>query len=130
MSDEERPEQASDAFLPTSFNLAITMETVMGSEELFQQIAGMMIENCPDHIAKIKAAIAENDSGALEREAHSLKGAVGNFGADNAYEAAYHLEKLGKSGDVALAEVGFQKLENALEELVSEMKIVLRRMGG
>lgn len=132
MNDEERhltePVQGSGDFSPTTFNLSGTMETVMGSEALFQQIADMLIESSPHHIAKIKEAIAGNDSGALEREAHSLKGAVGNFGADDVYDAAFHLEELGKNGEMASAAEGLTKLERALVKLVSEMKIVLRRM--
>jgi HPt (histidine-containing phosphotransfer) domain-containing protein len=128
MKGEGTDVQGSDNFSPTVFNLESTMETVMDSEALFQQIAEMLIENCPNHIAKIKSAINENDSDALEREAHSLKGAVGNFGADNAYEAAFHLEKLGKNGDMASAAEGLSNLEKELGELITELKLVLRRM--
>jgi two-component system, sensor histidine kinase and response regulator len=69
------------------------METVLGNEDLFREIAGMFIENCSNYIAKIKEGIAGNDAGILEREAHSLKGAVGNFSAKEVYEAAYRLER-------------------------------------
>ena len=130
MGDETKEVPESETFSPTTFNLESTMETVMDSESLFRQIAEMLIDHCPDHIDKIKAAITDNNSGALEREAHSLKGAVGNFGADDAYEAAYHLEKMGKNGEMALAGQGLSNLESVLAELISEMKIVLRRMSG
>jgi len=52
----------------------------------FHEIAGLFIEDCSDHIAKIKEGIAGNDAGILEREAHSLKGSVGNFDANEVYE--------------------------------------------
>jgi len=104
------------------------METVLGNEDLFREIAGMFIESCSDYIAKIKEGIAGNDAGILEREAHSLKGAVGNFGAKEAYEVAYRLEKLGKEGNMATAKEGLSNLERSLNELVSEMKIVLQEM--
>jgi hypothetical protein len=41
---------------------------------------------------------------------------------------AYRLEKLGKEGEMATAEEGLSNLERALNELVSEMKIVLQEM--
>jgi two-component system, sensor histidine kinase and response regulator len=119
---------ASDNFSPTTFDLSSAMEIVMDSEAIFQKIADMLIENCPGHIEKIRGAIAENNSDMLEREAHSLKGAVGNFAAKDAYEVAYHLEKLGKKGEMVLAEKGLLDLERALDELVSEIKIVLKGM--
>ena len=127
MSDEQTI-RGSEDFSPTSFDLCRTMETVMDSEELFQTIADMLIEAAPGYIERIRNAIAENDAGTLEREAHSLKGAVGNFGADGTYEAAFRLEKMGKSGELAMAEEGFSELEKVLDKLMFEMKIVLGRM--
>jgi len=109
------------------FDYSKALEVVDGDTELFMEIAGMFIESCADHIAKIKEGIAGNDAGILEREAHSLKGAVGNFSAKEAYEAAYHLEKLGNEGKMATA-AELSSLEKALNELVSEMKIVLQGM--
>ena len=104
------------------------METVLGNEDLLREIAGMFIENCPDYIAGIKKGIAGNDAGILEKEAHNLKGAVGNFGAKEAYEVAHRFEKLGEEGEMATAAEELSKLESALNELASEMKIVLQEM--
>jgi len=104
------------------------MEIVLGNEDLFQEIAGMFIESCSDFIAKIKEGIAGNDAGIIEREAHSLKGAVGNFGAKEAFEVAYRLEKLVKEGEMATVEEELSNLERALNELTSEMKIVLQEI--
>jgi len=125
---QPQPSQDSKTFSPKTFDLSGAMETVLGNKELFQEIAGIFIENCSDYIAKIKAGITENDAGILEREAHSLKGAVGNFGAKDAYAAAYRLEKLGEEGKMATAEEELSNLERALNELASEMKIVLQEM--
>jgi len=123
-----QPSQGSRTFSPKTFDLAGAMETVLGNEDLFREIAGMFIETCPDYIAKIKEGITGSDGAILEREAHSLKGAVGNFGAKEAHEAAYRLEKLGKEGNMATAKEGLSNLERSLNELVSEMKIVLQEM--
>jgi len=122
------PFQGSKTFSPKTFDLSSAMERVLDDQDLFREIAGMFIETCPDYIAKIKEGIAENDAGILEREAHSLKGAVGNFDAKEAYELAYRLEKSGEEGKMATAEEGLSDLERALNELVSEMKIVLQEM--
>ena len=123
-----QPPQSTKAFSLKTFDLSVAMETVLGNKDLFREIAGMFIESCPDYIAKIKVGIAGNDAGMLEREAHSLKGAVGNFGAKKAYNAAYHLEKLGKEGKMATSEEGLAKLEIVLNEFASEMKIVIQEM--
>ena len=120
--------QGSKTFSPKTFDLSGAMETVLGNEDLFREIADMFIETCPDYIAGIKKGIAGNDAGILEREAHSLKGAVGNFGAKEAYAVAHRLEKLGEEGKMAAAAGELSNLESALNELASEMKIVLQEM--
>lgn len=125
---KQQPSQGLKTFSPKTFDLSGAMKTVLDNKDLFQEIAGMFIEDCPDHIAGIRQGIAENDAGILERQAHSLKGAIGNFGAKAAYEAAYHLEKLGKEGKMTTAAEGMSNLESAVNELVSEMKIVLQEM--
>ena len=123
-----QPSQGSKTFSPTTFDLSGAMETVLGNKDLFREIAGMFIETCPDYIARINKGIAGNDGGVLEREAHSLKGAIGNFGAREAYEVAHRLEKLGEEGEMATAAVELSNLESAIKELLSEMKIVLQEM--
>jgi two-component system sensor histidine kinase/response regulator len=125
---QAQPPQRSKPFSPKTFDLTSAMETVLGNEDLFREIAGMFIENSSDDIAKIKEGIAADDAGILEREAHSMKGAVGNFGAKALYEAAYHLEKLGSQGKLEAAAKGLSTLESALNEFISEMKIVLQEM--
>jgi len=128
--EQKRPQlsQGSKTFSPKTFDLSSAMETVLGNKDLFQEIAGMFIESCSDYVVKIKEGIAGNDAAILEREAHSLKGAVGNFGAKEAYEVADHLEKLGKEGEIAMAAEELSNFEIAFKELLSEMKIVLQEM--
>ncbi|MDQ1336786.1 MAG: hypothetical protein QG552_3736, partial [Thermodesulfobacteriota bacterium] len=53
-----QPSQGSKTFSPTTFDLSSAMETVLGNEDLFQEIAGMFIESCSAYIAKIKEGIA------------------------------------------------------------------------
>ena len=128
--EQKRPQlsQGSKTFSPKTFDLSSAMETVLGNKDLFQEIAGMFIESCSDYVVKIKEGIAGNDAAILEREAHSLKGAVGNFGAKEAYEVADRLEKLGKEGEIAMAAEQLSNFEIAFKELLSEMKIVLQEM--
>jgi PAS domain S-box-containing protein len=125
---QTQPSQGSKTFSPTTFDLSNAMETVLGNKDLFREIAGMFLENCPDYIAKIKKGIAGNDAGILEREAHNLKGAIGSFSAGETYEAADRLEKLGKEGEMSAAAEGLSSLESVLNEFASEMKIVLQEM--
>ena len=128
--DRKRPQvpKSSKSFSPTTFDLSKAMETVLGDEDLFREIADMFLETSSGYFARIKKGIAENNAGVVEREAHSLKGAVGNFAAKEAYEVAYRFEKLGKEGEITKAAERLSNLEKVLNELGSEMKIVLQEM--
>jgi len=120
------PEKEPRNFSPRTFDLASAMESVLGKEDIFREIAGMFIEKCPDYAAGIREAIAEKDGGLLEKAAHGLKGAVGNFGAGEAYELARNFERLGREGETAKAAEELPKLDKALADLTSEMIRVLQ----
>jgi two-component system, sensor histidine kinase and response regulator len=99
------------------FNLADALERVEGDRELLAEMIGLFLEECPDLVAEIRAALIARDATALHHAAHTLKGSVGNFSAPRAFAAALTLEKLGRAGDLAAAPVAFASLEQELEHL-------------
>ena len=110
------------------FDLSKAMEAVDGNKEIFKEIANMFLENSPASMAQIREGIVRGDALALEHAAHSLKGSVGHFGARRAFEAAYHLEKLGREKEMGEADNAFSTLKKELTALTSEMKRALREM--
>jgi two-component system sensor histidine kinase/response regulator len=109
-----------------TFDLSKALEIVDGNKDLFKEIANMLLENLPHDLEKIKEAIAVSDAHMLEHAAHSLKGALGNFGAKRSFEAAYRLEKLGKEGKMDGTEDAFKEFEKELVALESELARVLK----
>jgi len=107
------------------FDLPKTLEVVDGDKDFFKEIVGLFLENLPDSIAQIREAIANSDSNALDKAAHSLKGSVGNFGAKRAFEAAYRLEIIGREGRLAETDAALSKLEKELKDLEAAMKEAL-----
>jgi protein-histidine pros-kinase len=67
-------------------------------------------------------AAAASNAVDLRRAAHTIKGAVGYFGADEAAAAADRLQELGRAGDVAAAVAGVPELEQALERLSAALR--------
>ncbi len=61
--------------------------------------------------------LARVDAAGLRRAAHTLKGAVGYFGAAEVGAAALRLEELGRGGDLASAPAALESLEQALSRL-------------
>jgi len=110
------------------FDLSKAMEVVAGNREIFKEITNIFLESSPASVAQIREAIAGGDALALEHAAHSLKGSVSHFGARRAFEAAYHLEKLGREKEMGEADHAFSTLEKELTALTPEMKRALGEM--
>ena len=109
--------KAMDSSHADILNLATALDRVGGDEELLEEVAQLFLETSPELLAAIRQAVASRDAALLERAAHTLKGSVGNFAADRAYQAAFRLEKLGRSGELASVEEAFSVLERELERL-------------
>ena len=99
----------------------IALERVGGDEDLLREIVRLFLDECPRLIAHIQEAIDAGDNRRLEREAHSLKGSVANFGAEPVVRAALALEVIGRSGNLGDAREGFQQLSRSVEVLRPEL---------
>ncbi len=104
------------------FDLEKAMEQVGGDREILKEIIGIYCEEYPKQLLQIQQAIDKNDTAVVGEVAHTIKGAVGNFGAKSAFEAALYLEKIGKSKDLSVALSAFGALKEKLEQLERELK--------
>jgi two-component system sensor histidine kinase/response regulator len=98
---------------------------VDGDEELLKEIAGIFLDSSDELMDRIHQAIKNQDGGELERAAHTLKGAVGNFGAEPACRAALELENMGRSADLTKAEAVYSVLEKAIGNLRDTLAAML-----
>ena len=103
-------------------DLKKTLEQVGGDRELLKEIIDIYCQEYPKQLLRIQEAIDKNDTAAVGEVAHTVKGAVGNFGAKSAFEAALSLEKIGKSKDLSEALSAFGTLKEKLEQLKQELK--------
>jgi len=111
------------------FDYKKTMAAVDGDIEFLKEVVGLFIENIPKSIAEIRNAVMEGDMYRLERTAHSLKGAVANFGATRAFNAAYQLERIGREKKTDKAELVLTELERELNALESALNRVVSGEG-
>jgi PAS domain S-box-containing protein len=118
---EGRTPDASDAPLgvapPGALDLAVALERVDGDLELLKELAGLFLDECPRRMAEIRAAISQRNVLKLQQEAHTLKGSVGNFGAQETFEAARRLETVGRGQDWTGVEEAWAALEQAIGRL-------------
>ena len=100
-----------------SFDPAAALDRVDDDRELLIEILGLFREQAAASPALIESALAHQDGSALERTAHSLKGAAGNISADEVHEAAQRLEHAGRGGDWDAARTAWADLAAALPRL-------------
>src|SRR5439155_6803213 len=82
-------------------NEAEALSRVGDDPQLLRELAGVFVNECPRLLDAIRAAISSKDASKLKIAAHGFKGAVDNFAAQAAYEAALRLEMLGRDGNLA-----------------------------
>jgi CheY-like chemotaxis protein/HPt (histidine-containing phosphotransfer) domain-containing protein len=109
---------------PDELDRAVALERVGGDLELLHELAQMFAAEAPSWLEGLVNAVTAADAAALKRVAHTLKGAVGTFGARRAFDAALRLEMLGREGNLAEApealveaQVAVARLLRALGEL-------------
>lgn len=111
--DKEAPAMNSEPPIDLEFALS----RLDNDRELLREIAGMFIEESEKLMSAMRNALDNNDSKALETAAHTMKGMLGNFGAPAAVEAAFSLEKLGRTGDMSKAVAAYADLETETERV-------------
>ena len=101
------------------------MEAVGGNLKLLGRVRDAFSSQSPRLIASMREAIAEGNSDALFRAAHTLKGAISNFGMDVALDAAIQIERAGRDSDFPRAAALLPQLETAVQKLEERMSAAL-----
>jgi PAS domain S-box-containing protein len=113
---EEKPTPAGP-LMANEFDRAAAMERVGDDVELLRELVEMFQAESPSWLAALGAAISAGDAPGVKRWAHTIKGAVGTFGAHRAWDAALRLEMLGRDGNLSEAPVALAELQVALQRL-------------
>ena len=123
----ETEQMASGADQPRRFDLPKVMEAVDNDTNFFIQITEMFFQNRADYMDAIQNAIKAEDSPALAKAAHALKGALSNFRALGAQQQANELEKQAKTGDLSPIKRLFSQLEKEVDLFEDELKISVEK---
>lgn len=109
-----RPEQTEGA---VAMGRSDVIARVGGDELLARRIASLFLENYPLLLEGIREAARNHDAPALRNVAHTLKGSVSNFPAEEAFKAAQRLEVMAHNGDLTDFDSAFEALQKAVERL-------------
>jgi CheY-like chemotaxis protein len=85
--------------------------------DLARKLIEIFIGQSPRLMAEIQAAIEKEDTDALRRAAHALKGTISNFPSGPARDVAARMEMIGFDGDIAAAREVYPLLEREVERL-------------
>jgi len=83
----------------------------MGDLELSRYVASVFVENSPEYVEAIRAALVAEDASALRQSAHKLKGAAATMALQQLSEIAALLEEFAGTG-------GMEKATDLLPELL------------
>jgi len=101
------------------------MEAVGGNVKLLARVRDAFTSQSPRLINSMRDAIEQQNSDELYRSAHTLKGAISNFGMGDALDAAIQIERAGRDADFARAATLLPQLETAVHELEDRMSAAL-----
>jgi len=91
------------------------------------EVIQMYLDEVPQHMADMKAALSARDGPALARSAHALKSASFNVGAKGIGELCRRLEKQGKGGELAEAQDGVAAVEALLDRVRPALEAEMRQ---
>jgi two-component system sensor histidine kinase/response regulator len=102
------------------------LERVGGDRKALAELVRIFRADSPKRVARIREAIREGDPAALRAAAHALKGAVSNFAAPPATEAALRLQKMAEAGRLAGAQSALDRLEQEIKALLASLATIVQ----
>ncbi len=100
------------------------MERVGDSPELLIELIELFLELGPGMLKSIQESVEQGSPDDLQRSAHSLKGSVGNFAAEDTFEASLLLETMGRNKNLTGAQDALTVLQNELSRLSNELTLI------
>jgi HPt (histidine-containing phosphotransfer) domain-containing protein len=99
------------------------LERLDGDQELYDELIQLFFEDVPAQLTILRGALDSMDRALGERQAHSLKSAAANIGAESMRAVCFRLEKAFQLHEqselrtmVSEVEAEFTKLQNVLRE--------------
>jgi CheY-like chemotaxis protein len=112
-------QDAPDANDDCPVDYAGALARLCGNEQLLNDLVQFFLEDSPELLSEVRAAIRRRDPKALERTAHGIRGLACNFGARATVDAAAALEELGRNAAWDAADAACQDLETEVHRLTA-----------
>lgn len=93
------------------------MKELMGSS--FIEIIAMCLQNLPEQLTQVEAAIKSQDADALFNVAHKMKSSCGSIGAFGLAEKIEVIELIGRDGTTNVSEQAYEELLSFATQVIS-----------
>jgi CheY-like chemotaxis protein len=93
-----------------------------GDQQLLSEIVEIFLAEGPEHLERLRHAVAESDAAGIEMAAHSLKGELGYLGVIAVSERASELEGMGRRRDLENITKVFADFESDVSAVLAMMK--------
>ena len=117
--EEEDGRKAGTESEKPAYDASVLSERFDGDEDIIGAILEVFINDAPKKIKLLNTALEANDSDAVQRQAHALKGAAGNVGACALQQLSLQAENAGDAGDMEAAIVAIRAMDQAFDEVRS-----------
>ena len=105
-----------------AIDTAALVEGFGGKPDLVRDVIDVFFEDAPAMLTRIGDAAGMRDAAAIGAAAHALKGSVAMFSKGPAYDAARHLEQLGRSGALDGLDAARTEVETSVKQLLEELR--------
>lgn len=114
---EENKINIGEAQPSSVFDPGRLVELLGDDIDLVREIVETFQEDAPKQIHKLQEAFSSEDQKLVEQQAHSLKGAAANIGAESLREIVYNIELAAKTGNLDKANTLFAELKPVYQRL-------------
>jgi two-component system, sensor histidine kinase and response regulator len=104
------------------FERSIALHHTGDDADILEQILRMFLEQGPERMGLVEAALARGDAKSLERDAHGLKGAAATLGMEELRQASYAVERLGAGERLEEAVAGVAAMRVAMDAAVAAVR--------
>jgi CheY-like chemotaxis protein/HPt (histidine-containing phosphotransfer) domain-containing protein len=111
------------------WDLEAALESVKNDRDLLRIVMETFLEESPKLIAQMRQSLDEGNASQLNMAAHSMKGSLRFFGAEQGFQLAYQLELRGREEDLDKVPPDLEKLEEFLSQLTPSLRAHLEQSG-
>jgi CheY-like chemotaxis protein len=118
----EKTDQSTDEKKGCALNQDALITSFKDDHSLFKELVEIFVNDYPQMLTSLRESLKAIDDETFTRTAHSLKGMLRNFQAEDAADVAFDLEKKGKQGELDGTDQVIDNLADKLEEVAQNLQ--------